>query len=54
MGDNALNQQVNTYIAIAFVASLALGAGSLIVKVANQDNFAVAPTLSTEEDQKRR
>ena len=45
---SALMQQVNTYISIAFVAALALGAAYLIVDVAHRDDFGMSPALLVE------
>lgn len=47
---SALMQQINTYISIAFVGALALGAGYLIVDVAHRDDFGMTSVVLVEVD----
>lgn len=45
MGHTLLQQQINTYLSILFVAVFAFGAAYLIVTVANQEAFALTSQL---------
>lgn len=50
MGRTFLEQRVNTYLSMLFVGVFAFGAAYLIVSVANQEQFAIAPQTELPAD----